>query len=299
MLDIEKAYKLYHEYKNSGNKELLLKIKDLLKGDSSIQGLNLLGLVYIDEGKFDDAINALDLALKKARDDEDKATLLFNKALALFKKGDIDSSYDILKSIPPKTSVYAHSRRFLAQVCIRKGDLKHLEEARQILEGFDIPNEDLAVTYILLSRLKDKSLYKKAVEIAKIINNEKLLAEALLSSDDEKELEEALQIFRKLNDVSGEAKVLYKLSLKKPELLYEAIQRLEESGEDRERQTLLYEVYKRTGILNFLKESIKVAERYNDYLFLARAYVELSKKENELENLRKAVLFYEKYIESS
>ncbi|MCY0882948.1 MAG: hypothetical protein OWQ50_03925 [Acidianus infernus] len=81
-------------------------------------------------------------------------------------------------------------------------------------------------------------------------------------------------------------------------MLYEAIQRLEESGESRERQTLLYELYKRTGILNFLKEAIKIAEKYNDYLFLARSYVELSKRENELENLRKAVLFYERYIES-
>jgi tetratricopeptide (TPR) repeat protein len=298
MLDIEKAYKLYSDYKKTGNRELLSKIEELIKGDSSIQGLNLLALVYIEKGKYDDAINALDIALKKVKDDEDKATLLFNKALALFRKGDLDSSYEILKSIPSRTSVYAHSRRFLAQVCIKKGDLRHLEEARQILESFDIPNEDLAVTYILLSRLKDKSLYKKAVEIAKSIKNEKLLAEALLSSDDEKELEVALEIFRKLNDVNGEAKVLYKLSLKKPELLYEAIQRLEESGESRERQTLLYELYKRTGILNFLKEAIKIAEKYNDYLFLARSYVELSKKENELENLRKAVLFYEKYVES-
>ncbi|BDC18055.1 tetratricopeptide repeat protein [Acidianus sp. HS-5] len=297
MLDIEKAYKLYNDYKKTGNKELLGRIKDLLKGDSSVQGLNLLALIYIDEGKYSDAINALDSALKNAKDDEDKATLLFNKALALFRKGDVDSSYDTLKSIPPKTSAYVHSRRFLAQVCIKKGDLKHLEEARQILESFDMPNEDLAVTYILLSRLKDKSLYRKAVEIAKVIRNDKLLAEALLSSDDDKDLEEALGIFRKLNDVSGEAKVLYKLSLKKPELLYEAIQRLEESGEDRERQALLYEMYKRTGIVNFLKEAIKVAEKYGDYLFLARAYAELSKRENELENLRKAVLFYEKYIE--
>ena len=158
--------------------------------------------------------------------------------------------------------------------------------------------EEVAVADILLGRLKDKARYREAVERAKSLKSEKLLAEGLLSSDDVKELEEALEIFRKLNDVNGEAKVLYKLSLKKPELLYEAIQRLEESGESRERQTLLYELYKRTGILNFLKEAIKIAEKYNDYLFLARSYVELSKKENELENLRKAVLFYEKYVES-
>ncbi|MCY0882946.1 MAG: tetratricopeptide repeat protein [Acidianus infernus] len=65
----------------------------------------MLALVYIEKGKYDDAINALDIALKKVRDEEDKATLLFNKALALFRKGDLDSSYEILKSIPPRTSV--------------------------------------------------------------------------------------------------------------------------------------------------------------------------------------------------
>ncbi|ARM77041.1 hypothetical protein B6F84_03415 [Acidianus manzaensis] len=294
----EKAYKLYEDYKKTKNKKNLEEIIKLLSSKKDINSLNLLSLAYINLEKYDQAIELLDEAIKKTKDEEDKSILLFNKALALKSKGNLTASYQTLKQISPKSSIYQHSRRFLAQICISFGDLHYLEEAKEILENFEIPNEDLIITYILLSRLKYKELYKKAVKLAKDLKNEKLLAEALLSSDDEEELQQALQIFRKLKDTTGEAKALYKLSLKNPSLLYEAVQKLEESGnkETKETQILLYQLYKNTGIIDFLKQSIKIAEKYEDYLFLARSYVELSKKENEIENLRKAVNYYEKYI---
>lgn len=74
--------------------------------------------------------------------------------------------------------------------------------------------------------------------------------------------------------------------------------KLEESGQEnsKEAQTLLYELYKKTGITDFLKKSLQIAEIHKDYLFLARGYVELSKKENEIENLRRAIAYYEKYL---
>ncbi|AWR96698.1 hypothetical protein DFR86_03420 [Acidianus sulfidivorans JP7] len=297
-MSLEKAYKLYEDYKKTKNKENLQQIISLLSSKKDINALNLLSLSYIELQEYDKAIELLDEALKKTKDEEEKSILLFNKALALKQKNKLDLAYETLKQISPKSSIYSHSRRFLAKICISFGDIKHLEEAKEILESFEIPNEDLIITYILLSRLKYKELYKKAANLAKDLKNEKLLAEALLSSDNEEEIQQALQIFQKLKDKTGEAKALYKLSLKNPSLLYEAIQKLEEAGESesRETQTLLYQLYKNTGIVDFLKQSIKIAQKYNDYLFLARSHVELSKKENELENLRKAVDYYEKYI---
>ena len=76
--------------------------------------------------------------------------------------------------------------------------------------------------------------------------------------------------------------------------------KLEESGEGnaQDKIKLLNELYERANLVDFLKQAIKLAEKENEYLFLARAHVELSKRENEVENLRRAVTYYEKFIKS-
>lgn len=145
MSDVEKAYKLYEEYKRDRDKKKLEEIIKILEGREEVVSLNLLSLAYIDLGNPDKAIEAIDKALKKVKDEEDKSILLFNKALALKQKGDLNLAYDVLKQISPRSSIYTHARRFLAQICISFRDVKHLEEAREILESFEIPNEDLIV----------------------------------------------------------------------------------------------------------------------------------------------------------
>ncbi|AWR94203.1 tetratricopeptide repeat protein [Acidianus brierleyi] len=298
---LDEAKFLYDKFKKSGNVEYLdssIKILNSLKKD--LNSLNLLGLCYLDKEDPDKALEYFDQAYKLAKDDESKGVILFNKALCFFKKKNYVETYEILKQVVSlRTSVRAHANRLLAKVCIVRGG-KYLNEARSILESYDEPNEDLALVYILLSRSGEKDLYKKAIDIAKVLKNDKLLAEALLSSDEISDLEESLEIFRKIGDVSGEAKALFALSSKKPELIYEAIQKLEESGKGESAETLqlLFEMYKRTNILDFLKRAIEIAKKIDNKLFLARAYAELSLHENEIENLRKAVKYYEKYIES-
>lgn len=298
---LDEAKFFYDKFKKTGNVEFLdhsIKILNSLKKD--LNSLNLLGLCYLDKEDSDKALEYFNQAYKLAKDDESKGTILFNKALCYFKKKNYVETYEILKQVVSlRTSVRAHANRLLAKVCIVRGG-KYLNEARSILESYDEPNEDLALVYILLSRSGEKDLYKRAVEIAKILKNDKLLAEALLSSDEISDLEESLEIFRKIGDVSGEAKALFALSSKKPELIYEAIQKLEESGKGESAETLqlLFEMYKRTNILDFLKRSIEIGKKIDNKLFLARAYAELSLHENEIENLRKAVKYYEEYIES-
>ncbi|MEM1983606.1 MAG: hypothetical protein QXZ63_08145, partial [Sulfolobales archaeon] len=95
----------------------------------------------------------------------------------------------------------------------------------------------------------------------------------------------------------GQIRVLYKLTYNKPSLYSEIIDRLQLLDDSKDKLSILYDLYIRTKIIQFLKEAIKVAEKLNDVLFIARAYAELAKYENEVENLRKAISFYEKYVE--
>ncbi len=297
---LDEAKFLYDKYKKTGNTEFLdnsINILNSLKKD--LNTLNLLGLCYLDKD-IDKALEYFNQAYKLAKDDESKGIILFNKALCYFKKKNYIETYEILKQVLSlRTSVRAHANRLLAKVCIFRGG-KYLNEARSILESYDEPNDDLALVYILLSRNGEKDLYKKAVEIAKVLKDDKLLAEALLSSNETSDLEEALKIFRKIGDTGGEAKALFALSSRKPELIYEAIQKLEESGKGESAETLqlLFEMYNRTKIIDFLRKSIEIAEKIDNKIFLARAYTELSSYENEVENLRKAIKYYEEYIKT-
>ena len=296
---VERARELYEEYKKSKDKTLLEEAVKILQGDESVHALNQLGLIYTELGEFEKAEEAFRKALRKTKNEEDSSIIKFNLSVCMFKKKDLNSAYQILKELSnTKSSIKTHAQRLLAKVCLAMGDIKHVDEARAILENFDEPTEDLIVAYIYLARNGRKEYLKKAIEMAELLNNKKLLAEAFLSSDSEEDLEKALELFRELKDVKGEARALYRLSFYRPELLYEALQKLEEYGEgsDSDKVRLLNELYKRTNVVDFLKKAIMYAERANETLFLARAYVELSKHENEVENLRKAVKYYEEFI---
>lgn len=296
--NLDLARKLFEDYKRSKDLDKLNEAIKLLEGRKDVLSLNQLGLMYLEKGETKKAIESFEEALKKAKSNEDKNVISFNLALALFKNKDLHRAYEILRSLT-YTPLKTHAQRLLAKVCLAFGDISHVEEARAILESFDMPTEDLVVAYIYLGRnTSNKEYLEKAIKLAEILKNKRLLAEALLSYDDREKVEQALSIFKELNDIKGEARALYKLSFFKSELLYEALQKLEEAGEgtDQDKIKLLNELYKRTGIIDFLKKAINIAEKANEYLFLARAYVELSKKENELENLRKAVMYYEEFI---
>ena len=294
-----KAKKLLEEFRKSKDKKKLDEAIAILEGREDLQCLNQLGLIYLEKGEDKKAIESFEKALKKAKSQEDKNIIKFNLALALFKSKDYSRTYEILRELE-NTSLKTHAQRLLAKVCLALGDLRHVEEARAILESFDEPTEDLLAVYIFLGRNGKKEYLDKAVKYAEILGNKRLLAEALISYDDKEKIEKALEIFRELKDVKGEARALYRLSFYRSELLYEALQKLEESGEGnaQDRIKLLNELYKRTKILDFLKQAITLAEKEKEYLFLARAYVELSAKENEVENLRKAVKYYEEFIKS-
>ncbi|QIW25163.1 tetratricopeptide repeat protein [Sulfolobus sp. S-194] len=295
---LERAKQLFDEYKKTKDPSKLDEAIKLLEGREELHSLNQLGLAYLEKGDTRKAIEYFEKALRKTKSNEDKYIINFNLALALFKDKDYTRAYEILRELV-NTPLKTHAQRLLAKVCLSIGDIKHVEEARAILESFDEPTEDLIVAYIYLGRNSGRKDYlDKAMNYAELIHNKRLLAEALLSYDDKDKIERALEIFRELKDVKGEARALYKLSFYKSELLYEALQKLEESneGSPQDKIRLLNELYKRTGVIDFLKQAISIAEKEKEYLFLARAYVELSKKENELENLRKAVMYYEEFL---
>ncbi|EWG07874.1 MAG: hypothetical protein ASUL_02484 [Candidatus Aramenus sulfurataquae] len=296
---IANAVELFERYKRTKEPELLDSaisiLEEVEKKDSG--SLNLLGLCYLEKGDVRKAIEVFNEAYKRAKDEESRGVILLNKAMALMKLREYQGAYDALKeAISLRTSVKGEAKRLLAKVCLARGG-KYVEEAKDILESFEIPNEDLAVAYILLARRGRKEYGKKAIEVSKFLKDDRLLAEALLSSGEEKDVEEALELFRRVRDVRGEARALLVLSKYKPELVYEAASKLEEiEDESQEHLQLLYEVYKRTGLVELLKRAITIAEKLKDSLFLARAYVELSKVENEVENLRLAVKYYEEYV---
>jgi len=294
-----KAKKLLEEYRKNKDMKKLDEAIAILEGREDLQCLNQLGLIYLEKGEDKKAKESFEKALKKAKSQEDKNIIKFNLALALFKLKDYSRAYEILRELE-NTSLRTHAQRLLAKVCLALGDLRHVEEARAILESFDEPTEDLLAVYIFLGRNGKKEYLDKAVKYAEMLGNKRLLAEALISYDDKEKIEKGLEIFRELKDVKGEARALYRLSFYRSDLLYEALQKLEESkeGNAQDRIKLLNELYKRTKIVDFLKQAITLAEREKEYLFLARAYVELAEKENEVENLKKAVKYYEEFIKT-
>ncbi len=299
---VSTALELFERYKKSKDAELLDSAISILESSEKKDSgsLNLLGLCYLEKGEPRRALEVFDEAYKRAKDEESRGVILVNRAMALMKLRMYQEAYDSLKeAISLKTSVKGEAKRLLARVCLARGG-KFVEEARQLLESFDMPNEDLAVAYIILARRGMKEYVKKAIEVAKFLKDERLLAEALLSSGEKEGAERALEIFRKVGDVKGEARALLLLSKFRPELVYEAVSKLEGVEEESpEHAQLLLEVYKRTGVVELLKRAISVAEKLNDPLFLARAYVELSKVENEVENLRLAVKYYEEHVRRS
>ncbi|MCH4816541.1 MAG: hypothetical protein QXY87_00010 [Saccharolobus sp.] len=299
---IQEYYNLYKKYKNMEFLDRALSIaNEIEKINPTI--LNILGLIYLEKRKPDIAILTFKELLSEYNlNNEDKNVILYNLSLAYFQKGELLNAYNTLKSLVlnSKKEINILSKKLLAKVCLALGEIKYVEEARELLEQFEIPSEDLAITYASLAKYyNDTKLLEKAKSIATVLGNEKILADILSISDNEEDLRKAIQIYEKLGDYNSQLKPLYKLSNKDPSLLVEILEKIENLEDSKDKLNILYDIYKRTKIVQFLKEAIETAEKLQDYLFLARAYSELASYEEEVPNLRKAISFYEKYIQKN
>ncbi|MEM3515879.1 MAG: CDC27 family protein [Saccharolobus sp.] len=293
-------YNIYRKTKNTKFLDKIIQLSEEIDR-RDINVLNILGLAYLEKKEFDNAIKIFNEILNDHNiTREDRNTILYNLAIAYFNKGELATAYDILKEISLNSNgdLNILSKRLLAKTCLKLGDVRHIEEAKKILESFDTPTEDLAIAYAALAKYYgSKELLEKAKSIANIIGNKRVMADVLSVSNDENDLKEAYKLYSELNDNIGQIRVLYKLSYNNPSLFSEIIDRLQLLDDSKDKLSILYDLYIRTKIIQFLKEAIKVAEKLNDVLFIARAYAELAKYENEVENLRKAISFYERYVE--
>ncbi|ACR42249.1 tetratricopeptide repeat protein [Saccharolobus islandicus] len=299
---IQEYYNLYKKYKNMEFLDRALSIaNEIEKKNPTI--LNFLGLIYLEKRKPDIAILTFKELLSEYNlNNEDKNIILYNLSLAYFQKGELSNAYNTLKSLVlnSKEEINALSKKLLVKVCLALGEIKYVEEARELLEEFEIPSEDLAITYAALAKYyNDTKLLEKAKSIATVLGNEKILADILSISDNEEDLRKAIQIYEKLGDYNSQLKPLYKLSNRDPSLLVEILEKIKNLEDSKDKLNILYDIYKRTKIVQFLKEAIETAEKLQDYLFLARAYSELASYEEEVSNLRKAISFYEKYIQKN
>ncbi|QGA54707.1 hypothetical protein GFS03_09050 [Sulfolobus sp. E5-1-F] len=299
---IQEYYNLYKKYKNTELLDRALSIaNEIEKKNPTV--LNTLGLIYLEKGMPDIAILTFKELLSKYNlNNEDKNIILYNLSLAYFQKGELLNAYNTLKGlvVNSRGEINTLSKKLLAKVCLALGEIRYIEEARELLEEFEIPSEDLAITYAALAKYyNDTKLLKKAKDIALALGNDKILADILSISDDEKDLRRAIQIYEKLGDYNSQLKPLYKLSNNDPSLFVKILEKMVNLEDSKDKLVILYDIYKRTKIPQFLKEAIKTAEKLQDYLFLARAYSELANYEEEVTNLRKAISFYEKYIEKS
>jgi len=299
---IQEYYNLYKKYKNMEFLDRALSIaNEIEKKNPTI--LNFLGLIYLEKRKPDIAILTFKELLSEYNlNNEDKNIILYNLSLAYFQKGELSNAYNTLKSLVlnSKEEINSLSKKLLAKVCLALGEIKYVEEARELLEEFEIPSEDLAITYAALAKYyNDTKLLEKAKSIATVLGNEKILADILSISDNEEDLRKAIQIYEKLGDYNSQLKPLYKLSNRDPSLLVEILEKIKNLEDSKDKLNILYDIYKRTKIVQFLKEAIETAEKLQDYIFLARAYSELASYEEEVSNLRKAISFYEKYIQKN
>ncbi len=295
----ELGYYYLQLYLKERNKESLNKsisfYSQVNKKDCTV--LNNLGLCYMYLGKCEDSMDTFNSAREVCKN-EDEYMLDFNYSLALLNCGKPSEAYVVMKSLL-KQKKDPYSVRLFGRICLSlsKRDLSYVREAVPLLESLDQPVEELILSYILLGKDHDKKLIDKALELAKENGDKELIAEALLVKGDLPSLEMALSIFRELGDARGEARALYLISIVQQDRLPEALSAVEKL-EESDKKEILYDMYKRTKISSLLKEAMRIAETQEDWLFLARGYRELSRTENEVDNLRKAVEFYEKYIDS-
>ncbi|WP_338600690.1 CDC27 family protein [Sulfolobus tengchongensis] len=300
---IQEYYNLYKRYKNPEFLDKALGLIDEI-GEKNSSTLNILGLIYIEKKEYNKAISIFNELLDSHKlSTDDKDIILYNLALAYFGKGELKNAYNILKSLTltSKGEINTLSRKLLAKVCLKLGEsnITYVNEAKEILESLDMPSEDLAVAYAVLAKHNnDKYFLEKAKKIATMLGNERLLADILSISDNEEDLKEAIRLYAKIGDYKNQLKPLYKLSRSDQSIFTEILDRLKNIEDSKDKLEILYDIYRRTNLIYFLKEAIKTAEKIEDYLFLARAYVELANYEDEASNLKKAVLFYEKYIQS-
>ncbi|AAK40826.1 hypothetical protein SULI_07630 [Saccharolobus solfataricus] len=299
---IQEYHNLYKKYKNTEFLDRALSIANKIEKKNPTV-LNILGLIYLEKRRPDIAILTFKELLSNYNlNNEDKNVILYNLSLAYFQKGELLNAYNTLKGLVlnSRGEINVLSKKLLVKVCLALGEIRYIEEARELLEEFNIPSEELAIAYAALAKYyNDNKLLKKAKDIAIVLGNEKILADILSISDDEEDLRKAIQIYEKLGDHNSELKPLYKLSNKDPSLFAQILEKIGNLEDSKDKLVILYDIYRRTKILQFLKEAIKTAEKLQDYLFLARAYSELANYEEEVTNLRKAISFYEKYIEKS
>ncbi len=259
--------------------------------------MNNLGLVYLYLNRCEESLSTFNSGRQVCKN-EDEYMLDFNYSLSLMNCGRSSDAYVVVKSLL-KERKDPQVLRLFGKICLSlsRRSLSYVEEAIPLLEAMDQPVEELILSYILLSREKDKKFADRAVKLAQENGDKKLIAEALLAKGDENSLNEALSIFREIGDERGEARTLYLLSSYREDKLPEALSAVEKLDES-DKKEILFDMYSKTKINSLLKESMRIAEKQADWLFLARAYRELAKSENEVHNLRKSVEYYEKYLES-
>jgi tetratricopeptide (TPR) repeat protein len=297
----ELGYYYLQQYLRSRNVEYVEKslsfYKQVEKKDCVV--LNNIGLCEMYLGKCQESMDVFNNARKVCKN-EDEYMLDFNYALSLLSCGKEEEAYMIMKSLIKNNKSPSFIRLF-GKTCISlaRKDMNYVEEAVPLLESLEQPVEELVLSYIILAKAKGNEFTEKALKLARENGDERLIAEALLVKGDEKSLNEALSLFRRVNDMNGQARALYALSLVEQDKLPDALNLVEKLPDDIEKMEILFDLYKRTKMIPLLKESLRIAEKVQNWLFLARGYRELSEREDALNNLKKSVEFYEKYVNTT
>lgn len=189
----QKALQLQKAEKND---EAIQELKAAIeKEPSNAYYLNALGLMYVDEGKFDDALPLLQKAVEiepekvpeaysglgvcyNAKKDYEKSVEMFKKSLALTPAdspdtavihNNIGQNYYLMKRYNDaetelKAALAANDKMItadinLGNVYIERGDYKsavaYIEKAVELAPDYPLPRNNLAFTYLKLERYED------------------------------------------------------------------------------------------------------------------------------------------------
>ncbi|MDD3554289.1 MAG: tetratricopeptide repeat protein [Deltaproteobacteria bacterium] len=162
-----------------------------------------LSILYMDEGKFSEAVDTL---AELARQYPDNGQIVFPLALAYEQLGNYSAAMELLKGVAPSDEFYVDSQRYLAVLTARKGDLNAAVAILQdrLKERPNVKEWLLAISllYEEAGRLEEAETWlKKAAD--SYPNDAQVIFQHVMLLDKKGQKQEALSLAKRLLEIDS------------------------------------------------------------------------------------------------